>query len=110
MEILEHEHERPLLGERLQIPPPRREGLTATVAAAAGLALESDEGAKVRLDPAGVADVVDGVSDRRSQLLRRLGLRVALEDPGLRLDDFRERPERDSVAVGKTTALAPRDQ
>ena len=110
MEILEYEHQRPPLGERLQIPSPGRERFATTVTAEHCPTLEPDERAEVRLDPAGVARVVDRIGDRHSQLLRRLRLAVPLEDPGLRLDDFRERPERDPVAVGKTAALAPRDQ
>ena len=36
--------------------------------------------------------------------------RVGLEDPGLRLHDLAERPERDALAVGNATPLAPADQ
>ena len=35
---------------------------------------------------------------------------VGLEDPGLRLDDLAERPERDSLAVRKRTPLTPDDE
>jgi hypothetical protein len=84
VEILEHEHQRPSLGERLQIPPPRRECLATTVTSEHRFALEPNERAKVRLDPAGVTRVVDRIGNRGSQLLRSLRLGVSLEDPGLR--------------------------
>jgi len=64
VEVLENEHERPLLRQRLQKPPPCCERLTAAVAAEHGLALQTDERAQVRLHPAGIARVVDGVRDR----------------------------------------------
>ena len=54
--------------------------------------------------------VGERVLDRRVQLLGRLRLGVPLEDARLRLDDLRERPERDAVAVGEAAPLAPGDE
>ena len=110
MEILEHEHKQPLLGQRLKETPPGRERLATTVTAQHRFALQANERAKVRLDPARIACIVDRIGDRHPQLLRRLRLAVTLEDPGLRLDDLRQRPKGDPVTVGKTATLAPGDQ
>ena len=74
VQVLEHEHERPLLGERLEEAPPGGEGLSAAVAAEAGVRLESDQRAEVRLDPARIARVVDSVLDGDVQLLGRFRL------------------------------------
>ncbi len=52
VEILEHEHERPLLGEPFEEPAPRGERLAPPIASQLGLVLEPDERAQVRLDPA----------------------------------------------------------
>ena len=110
MQVLEHQHERPLLGERFQKASPCREGLAATITAEAGVRLQADEGTKVGLDPAGVARVGDGVVNGRVQLLGRFLLGVALGNARLRLHHFSERPEGDSVAVGEAAALTPGDE
>jgi hypothetical protein len=99
-----------LFGEGLEEAAPRGEGLSATVAAEACLGLQPDEGAKVRLDPPCVARVGEHVCDRGSELLCRLRLGVPLEDPRLRLDDLRDRPKSDSVAVREAPPLPPGDQ
>ena len=64
VQILEHEDERALLGERLEEAPPGGEGLAAAVATEPGLGLEPDERTEVRLDPAGIGGVLDRVLDR----------------------------------------------
>ncbi len=92
VQVLEHEDERPLLGERLEEAPPGGEGLAAAVSSEPGLGLESDERTKMRLDPAGVAGVLDGVLDGRVQLLGRVRLGVSLGDPRLRLHDLARAP------------------
>ena len=69
VEVFEHEHERALLGECLEESPPGGEGLAAAVAAEPGVRLQADERAEVRLDPAGVVRVVDGILDCEAKLL-----------------------------------------
>jgi len=109
VQVLEHEHERALLGERLEEAPPGGERLAATVAAEPRVGFHSDEGAEVQFDPAGVTLVVDGGIDGLAKLLGSLGLGVPLVDASLRLDDLSQRPEGDAVTVGEAAALAPRD-
>ena len=101
VQIFEHEHERPLLGEILEEAPPGGERLVALVAGAFGIAGEPDEGTQVRLDP--------GVGDCRELLFDRGGV-VSFEDPELRLHHLPERPEGDAVPVGEAAALPPGDQ
>ena len=63
-------------------------------------------GSRPRTPPRIRDEVVDPTAELRLDGLAR----VALEDPRLRLDHLAERPERDAVAVRKTTAAAPRDE
>ena len=110
MEVFEHEHEWALLGECLEESPPRGEGLATAVAAQPGIGLEADKRAEVRLDPAGVVRVVDGIPDCEAKLLCGLVLGIPFLDPGLRLHDLGQRPERDAVAVGEAASLPPGNQ
>ena len=110
MQILEHEDERALLGHRLEEVPPGRERLGAPVSAELALACEADEGQEVRLDPRHVRVARDDFGDGATDLRRGLRRRILLVDPGLRLHDLPERPERDSVPVGEAATLAPGDE
>lgn len=108
MEILQHEHERPLICERLQESAPRRE---RHVAVPAGIctALNADERSEVALHPDSVSVVDDERPHSPPELCRRVWLRVRLEDARLRLDDLPECPESDALAVRERSSLAPGD-
>lgn len=99
MQILEDEHERPLVGERLEEAPPGGERLVTPVAAALGPAGECDQGPQMRLDPR--------IPGRFAQLPPGHLIAVALEDAGLRLHHLPERPEADAVAVGQAPPVTP---
>ena len=103
VQVFEHEHERPLGREVLEEAAPGRERLVAGVAACLRPAGEPDERAQVRLDPGSSAG-------DRTQLRLGVGLAVAFEDAGLRLDHLAERPERDALSVGEAAPVAPVDQ
>ena len=102
MQVLEHQHGRVRLGDVLEESAPRREQL---------LALRR----RGRLDPE------QGQQRWRNHPLITFGKHrielcaaatpgVGLEDPGVRLDDLPQRPERDAFAVRQASALAPGDQ
>ena len=110
MEVLEDHDERSLLGHRLEKASPGCERRATAVVAELRLGREADERPQLRLDPVGVARIRQDVVDRDSELLLDVGRRVLLDDAGLRLDDLRERPERDTVAVREAATLAPRDE
>ena len=111
VQVLEDEHERPLLGERLEEAPPGGERLAAAVSAeAASRPPGRRAGAGATRPSAASRSVIERALDGGVQLLGRFDLGVLLEDPGLRLDDLRERPERDAVAVGEAASLAPGDE
>ena len=63
----------------------------------------------MRLDP-GCIFVRKRVPGRATQLLGDVRRDVLFGDPGLRLHDLGERPERDAVAVREAASLAPRDE
>ena len=109
MQVLEDQDQRPILGERLEGAAPGGEGLAAPVAAEALVGLEADQGAEVRLDPAGLDGILDRARDRLPEPVAGSRRIVLLEDPRLRLDDLGQRPERGAVAVRETTALTPAD-
>jgi hypothetical protein len=93
VEVFEHEHERPVLRERLEQRAPGRELLRTPLGAGRGvLARGSYEAGEVAHDPL-------GVGGQRSQLGSDGVGRVALEDPRERLDDLPERPEARLGAV-----------
>ena len=109
VQILEHEHRRPSVGDRFEKATPRRRrglgtGAPRTVAA------DTDERAQRGLEPAPLARFGNQPRHGLAELALRVRTRVALEDPRLRLDDLAERPERHALAVGETAALAPGDQ
>ncbi len=56
VEVLEDEHERPLVGETLEEPPPRGESLVPAIAAAEVRAGEADQRSQVGDDPRVVGD------------------------------------------------------
>jgi hypothetical protein len=109
VQVLEYEHERSLLCQRLQEAAPRGESVRAAVCCGV-FGLEPDERAQVPLKPATILLARDGHGHRRPQLRLRLVRVVGLEDPGLRLDDLGERPEGDTVAVGERAAVPPVDE
>ena len=104
MEVFEDEHERPLLGCRLEQPPPGGERLLALRTLRA---LEADEGTRMAGEPLPLPLVLRERLDHRGELLLRRRRIVGLEDPGVRLDDLAERPEAHALAVGEGAALAP---
>ena len=90
MEILEDEHGRAVLGERLEEAASGGERLLAGRRRLVDR--ETDERAQVALDPGGLASVGQERGDRPRQLRRGLAAVVGFEDAGLRLDDLAERP------------------
>ena len=108
LEVVEDEHERPPLRERLEEDAPAGEELRVTFAEADVLGHEPDERLEARSDPASLRlayQLLHGVRE-----LRRSRARViVLVDSRLRLDDLAERPERDAVAVRQAPAVPPGD-
>src|SRR5919106_4077534 len=109
VQVLEDEHERPLLAERLEEPPPGGEGLSSAIAARL-LCGQADERAEVGLEPRRLRLVRHDPLDRLAQLARRLLRRIRFEDAGLGLDHLSERPVAHTLAVGQRAALAPPDE
>jgi len=109
VQVLEDEHERPALGERLEESAPRGERLVAAVAARIGFAGDPHEWPQVALDPVCALLVGNEIRDRLVQL--RLGGvgGIGLEDACLRLHHLADRPEGDSLAVRQRAALPPVD-
>ena len=100
MKVLEDEHERPLVRQRLEVASPGREALALRrrVVVPAG---KPDEASQPCRHPVGLARVGGHFLHRSRQLARDLLVGVGLENPGLRLDDLGERPEADALAVRK---------
>jgi len=108
MQVLEDEHERALVCERLEEVSPGRECLGPKVGGAGLATAEADKNAQIRREPAGFGRILDDPAHGLPDLaLDRLG-RVPLQDAGLRLHHLLERPEADAVAVGERAALTPR--
>ena len=107
VEILEDEHERPLLGERLEQPAPRGERLGAPVARLVAAAGEPRERVEVGGDPATLLRLGQQLAEHRVELPLHRGDVVGLENAGLRLHDLAERPDTAALAVGERAALPP---
>jgi len=105
VQILHHQHGRPVGGQGLDEHARAGERLLA----AAGLTARLDSGKRGQL-PAHPERIDTRQSDRRDRLvkLRRRGRRVVrFEDARLLLDDLRERPECDALPVGEHAPLPP---
>jgi hypothetical protein len=109
VQVLEHEHQGTLLGERLEEATPRGECLAAPIGSAAALlvAREPGEGTQVGRDPARLRLVREQAAHGGRELVGGLRLDVRLEDAGLRLHHLADRPVADALAVGERAALPP---
>src|SRR6266568_541414 len=96
-----------LLRHRLEEPTPCGERFVTRTARQLRRCLP-DQRPQMRLHPFGV--FLDERVDRARKLRTSLLDVVRLEDAGLRLHHFCERPETDALAVGKRAALAPKDE
>ena len=106
VQVLEHEHEWALLGDRFEEATPGGERLRPMVASERLLALQPDERADMALDPVGFR-VLQEIAHAASQLGCGLAGGIRLEDARLRLHHLAETPERDALAVRQGTALPP---
>ena len=109
VEILEDEHGRTLVRERLQEAAPSGKGLLASVPAELAVAACANERSQVSADPAGISGLEKRLGHRTDLFAGDL-CRVAFQDPGLRLHDLAERPEAHALAVGQRPATAPVDE
>ena len=110
MEILEDEHERPALRERLEEAPPRGEGLRLALPLQVRLAGDPDQRPQVRLDPAPLGRLLDEVLGRGAQLRARPPRRSRSRGFPPGLHHLGQSPERHPLAVRQRPALPPRDQ
>ena len=111
VKVFEDDHEWPLFGHRLEKAPPGRECCDCGGRPRAPTRPTRPTSER-SCDSTQFASPVSArtSSTAARELLLDLGRRVLLDDAGLRLDDLRERPERDSVAVGEAAALTPGDE
>ena len=107
VQVLEDEHERVLLGQRLEEPAPGPEGLAAVVARVLRRPAEPDQRPEVLEDPPGLHLVVDDRGHGGAELLGGGVGSVRLEDARLCLHHLAERPEADALPVGERASLAP---
>ena len=103
VQILEHQHRRPVRRQPLAEAPPGRKRLL--------LRRRLRHRAYQRRQPRPQPGQIRIVRRQRAfQLRRRLLGRVRLQDPRLRLDDLPQRPEGDPLPVGQTAPLPPTHQ
>ena len=100
VDVLDDQHERSPLRDRLQEPAPGGEQLLLRRRLAR---VDPEQRQQPRPQPRPVV----GLGQHRLQLRGRDLGRVGLEDPGVRLHDLAQRPERDPVPVGQAAALPP---
>ncbi len=110
LEVLEHEHERAPLGERLEEPAPGGERLAAVIGGQLLVAREPHERLEVSGDPLRVGRLGNDGPNRVCELLGRDLRRIGLEDAGLGLRHLAQRPVGDPLPVGQRATLAPEDQ
>jgi hypothetical protein len=103
VQVLEHEHRRPLRRDGFAEPAPGCERLFL----GSGLGRRPHERRKACQEPGSLGIVL---GDRLLELGGSLRGRVRLEDAALGLHDLAQRPERDPVAVGKAASLPPARQ
>src|SRR5204862_7581495 len=107
LQVLEDEHERAPLRERLDEAPPRGEALGLLARLGRREAGERRESA---LQPLPFGLVERKLVERRGELRGRLGRRVRLEHSELGLHDLAERPHADSLAERERAPAPPRHQ
>ena len=110
VKVLEHEHERVALRQRLEKASPGRRRFALAVAARGAVGLEARQRPQVLFDPGGLRFVADQVRHGRPELGVRLVGGVGVQDAGLGGDHLAQRPVGDAVAVRQRPALAPRDE
>ena len=111
MQVLEDEHERPLLGDRLQEAAPGGERLVARRSPAASSASSPTSGRRCRSIQAASSFIVDeALAPPRLNFSSGLIGAVGLENPRLRLDHLAERPEGHSLAIRERAAVSPVDE
>ena len=93
VQVLEDEHERALLGDALEEPPPRGERLAAAVVRAARSPSSPSSGRRCRSTHVGLRFLRHSSRDARASLRCGLVDGVGLEDARLGLDHLAERPE-----------------
>ena len=106
VDVLEHHHQRPLLGQALEEPPPGREEVLAVGGRPFG---EPEQVEETRLDPRALVRVRDVELERGPQLRGRAGRVLVLEDLRTTAHHLGERPVGDPVAVGEAAAAVPPD-
>ena len=107
VEVFEDEHDRTHCSQPFEETPPGEKGLRPPVMPGTALAREPDEGAEVSLHPLGFGIVPKRLAHGALELLGGRRRRLPLEDPGVRLDDLAERPERHARAVRDAASLEP---
>ena len=110
VQILEHQHQRPLPGQRLEELPPSGEHLATPLATGRHAAARPSQCTHVPGHPVRLRRARHQARYRLSQLGLRLARGVVLQDARLRLDDLGKRPEADPLAVGERAALPPAEQ
>ena len=106
VDVLEHHHERPLLGEPLEEATPGGEEILAV---GRGPVAEAEQLEQPRLDPVTLVLVADVGLEHGAQLRRRAFRVLVLEDLRPPAHHLGERPVRDAVAVGETAPAMPPD-
>jgi hypothetical protein len=109
VQILEHEHRRPRLGERLEKTAPGGDCFPTPVGLGLRARVQPDERAKVALYPVGFIRG-DQRANRVRELRAGLVLRVRFQHARLCLDHLGKGPEADALAVGERPPLPPGDQ
>jgi hypothetical protein len=115
VQILEHDHQRPLGGHGCEEAPPGSKRLLLLGRAGGGGrggagTCQPDKGREPGRQPLPLARLLDHRRDRVAELGCRLDPIVGVQDARLSLDHLTQRPKRDPLAVGKTAPLAPGDQ
>ena len=110
VQVLEHEDERPLLGERLEEAPPSGEGLVRPLGPVSpGVSRPTSSRRWPSSQCASAGSATAAATASRSLCLGPLGI-VGLEHARLRLHHLAERPQAHSFAVRQRAALPPQRQ
>jgi len=106
VQVLEDEHERRVVRERLEEAPPRGEALALRNLLVVG-GREPDQAPHPDGHPVGLPRIGGDPADGLVELGGGLVVGVGLEDAGLPLHDLCERPEAGAFAVGQRAPLPP---
>ncbi len=110
VQVLEHQHQRVLPGQRFEEPPPGGKRLDLPVLGRLTALLDAQQRTQLGFHPGRFPGIGEARGDRCVQLAGRAVDPVGMQNPGRRPHHLGQRPEGDALAIGKRPAFQAGDR